>query len=110
MLLVDDQAAVRRGIRAYLEVLGIDVVAEAGDGREALRKQMDCVTATARITRRHPAVRVVILTSFGQQDRIQAALANGAEHCLFKDASPGEVVSAIRSPNRDLPIAEKPTA
>jgi DNA-binding NarL/FixJ family response regulator len=130
VLLVDDQASVRRGIRAYLEALDIEVAAEAGDGQEALEvlealdeceqlphvvlldllmPRMDGVTATARVTRRHPAVRVVILTGFGQQDRVQAALANGADRCLLKDCSPAEVAEAIHAA-ASRPISENPVA
>jgi CheY-like chemotaxis protein len=87
VFLVDDHAVVRRGIRAYLEAMGIVVATEAADGREVLCKleimaecgelpdvvlldlvmpNMDGATTTGRITRRYPDVRVVILTSFGQ--------------------------------------------
>ncbi|MGP4014575.1 response regulator [Saccharopolyspora sp. 5N708] len=131
VLIVDDHAAVRRGIRTYLEVLGIVVVAEAADGHEALHElevmaergelpdvvlldlvmpNMDGATATARITRRWPQIRVVILTSFGQQERIQAALSNGAARYLLKDAEPTEVVAAIREEAFPDPVlAQRPS-
>jgi DNA-binding NarL/FixJ family response regulator len=122
VFLVDDHAIVRRGIRSYLEALGIIVAAEAADGSEALLElkamadrnelpdvvlldlmmpNMDGVAATGRITRRYPCIRVVILTSFGRQDRILAALANGAHTYVFKDAEPSEVVAAIYSASSD---------
>lgn len=100
VLIVDDHAVVRRGIRAYLEVLDdLEVAAEAADGQEALEglesmaahselpdvvlidllmPRMDGVVATSRITERFPGVRVVVLTSFGEMERVHAALANGA--------------------------------
>ncbi|MCZ9344795.1 response regulator transcription factor, partial [Streptomyces sp. TRM76130] len=92
VLIVDDHAVVRRGIRAYLEALDeVEVVAEAADGEEALEAlaamavhqelpdvvlldlvmpRMDGVTATARITGQYPTVRVVVLTSFGEMERV----------------------------------------
>lgn len=119
VFVVDDHAAVRRGIRAYLTALGdFEVVAESADGRDALNKlgtmaaedtlphvvvldlvmpTMDGVTVTREITTRYPRVGVVILTSFGQQSRSKAALANGANACLLKDADPVDVVAAIRA-------------
>ncbi|HJQ46992.1 MAG TPA: response regulator transcription factor [Amycolatopsis sp.] len=121
VFLVDDQAAVRRGIRAYLEVLGIVVAAEAGDGVETLRQleamdrrgdlpdvvlldllmpRMDGITTTGRIARHYPGVRVVILTSFGQEEGIRAALARGATGYLLKDAGPVDVVTAIQDAHR----------
>ncbi|MFE1176425.1 response regulator [Streptomyces sp. NPDC058773] len=119
VVIVDDHAVVRRGIRAYLEVLDdLEVAAEAGNGLEALElleamaaygelpdvvlidllmPKMDGVAASARITQLYPDVRVVVLTSFGEMERVHAALANGAAGYLLKDAEPGEVVAAIRA-------------
>lgn len=118
VFVVDDHAAVRRGIRAYLTALGdFEVVAEAADGHDALDRLgsmaaegalphvvlldlvmpvMDGVTATREITTRYPLVGVVILTSFGQQSRVRAALSHGASACLMKDADPADVATAIR--------------
>lgn len=123
VLIVDDHAVVRRGLRAYLEVLDdMEVVAEAEDGEEALnllRKmsahqelpdvvlldllmpRMDGVATTARITSDYPEVRVVILTSFGEMERVHAALANGAAGYLLKSVGPNEVASAIHAAARD---------
>ncbi|MEO3928536.1 response regulator [Plantactinospora sp. CA-294935] len=117
VLVVDDHAVVRRGLRAYLEVVdGIDVIAEAGDGQEALDRiarltieqrapevvlmdlvmpRMDGIAATREIARRHPEVRVVVLTSFGEVERVQTALQAGAAGYLLKDAEPEEVMQAI---------------
>lgn len=119
VLIVDDHIVVRRGIRAYLEVLDdMRVAAEAGNGQEALDRlaamavhgdlpdvvlidllmpKMDGAAATARIRRLYPDVRVVVLTSFGEMERVHAALANGASGYLLKDAEPSEVVAAIRA-------------
>jgi DNA-binding NarL/FixJ family response regulator len=120
VLIVDDHAVVRRGIRAYLEALdGMEVAGEAVNGQDALDQldaaaahgeplpdlvlldlvmpKLDGVAATARITGRHPDVRVVVLTSFSEMERVHAALANGASGYLLKDAEAGEVVAAIRA-------------
>jgi DNA-binding NarL/FixJ family response regulator len=118
VFVVDDHAAVRRGIRAYLTALGeFEVVAESADGHDALNRlgamategalphvvlldlvmpRMDGVTATREITTRYPLVGVVILTSFGQLSQVQAALSNGASACLVKDADPAEVATALK--------------
>ncbi|MCR3721955.1 MULTISPECIES: response regulator [Prauserella salsuginis group] len=122
VLIVDDHAVVRRGIRAYLEVLDdLEVADEASDGKAALDRieamaahgdlpdvvlldllmpKVDGTAATARITQRFPGVRVVVLTSFGETERVHAALANGASGYLLKDAEPSEVVAAIRAAAR----------
>ena len=122
VLIVDDHAVVRRGLRAYLEFVDdLQVVAEAGDGQEALARldamaaqgelpdvvlidllmpKMDGAAATARITQRFTGVRVVVLTSFGEMQRVHAALVNGASGYLLKDAEPTEVVAAIRAAAR----------
>jgi DNA-binding NarL/FixJ family response regulator len=123
VLIVDDHAVVRRGIRAYLEVLDdMQVVAEAGDGQDALDKletmaahrelpdvvlldllmpRLDGAAAIARITTRHPGVRTVVLTSFGEMERVHAALASGASGYLLKSAGPAEVAAAIHAAARD---------
>ena len=123
VLVVDDHAVVRRGVVAYLEALEDVVVAgEAGTGAEALERlarasvldelpdvvlmdlqmpEMDGVTATAEIVRRFPGVKVVILTSFGETERVHAALEKGASGYLLKDAGPAEVDAALRAAVRD---------
>ncbi|MFD3842980.1 response regulator [Streptomyces sp. NPDC058642] len=122
VLIVDDHAVVRRGIRAYLEVLDdMEVAAEAADGQEALTRldamaahrelpdvvlidllmpKMDGATAIGAIKQRHPGLRVVVLTSFGEMERVHAALAQGAAGYLLKDADASEVVAAIRAAAR----------
>jgi DNA-binding NarL/FixJ family response regulator len=123
VMIVDDHAVVRRGVRAYLEALDdMAVAAEAADGQDALDQlakmavhdtlpdvvlldlvmpRMDGVQAASLITSRHPAVRVVILTSFGEMERVHAALAGGAVGYLLKDAGPAEVSTAIHAAARD---------
>jgi DNA-binding NarL/FixJ family response regulator len=122
-MIVDDHTVVRRGVRAYLEALDdMAVAAEAADGQDALDQlaamaardalpdvilldllmpRMDGVLAASLITGRYPAVRVVILTSFGEMERVHAALAGGAVGYLLKDAGPDEVATAIRAAAAD---------
>ena len=122
VLVVDDHAVVRRGLAAYLESAdGIEVVAEAANGREALEQlerlaagkrlprvvlmdvlmpEMDGISATGAVVADHPDVRVVVLTSFGEVERVNAALRAGAAGYLLKDAEPDEVAAAIRAAAR----------
>ncbi|HLU54060.1 MAG TPA: response regulator transcription factor [Pseudonocardia sp.] len=123
VLVVDDHSVVRRGVVAYLDVLDdIEVAGEATDGRDALDRlaaleraeglphvvlmdlqmpRMDGVTATAEIAQRFPSVRVVILTSFGENERVHAALQHGASGYLLKDAGAAEVAAALYAAARD---------
>jgi DNA-binding NarL/FixJ family response regulator len=122
VLVVDDHAVVRRGLAAYLESAdGIEVVAEAANGREALDQlarlaaqqrlpqvvlmdvlmpEMDGISAVREVLAAHPGVRVVMLTSFGEVERVHAALQAGAAGYLLKDADPDEVAAAIRAAAR----------
>jgi DNA-binding NarL/FixJ family response regulator len=120
VMIVDDHAIVRRGLLAYAETVpGLDVLGEAADGQQAVERlrqretlgeplpdvvlmdlkmpRMGGVEATAEIVRRHPGVRIVVLTSFGEAERVHAALAAGATGYVLKDAEPEEVVAAIRA-------------
>ncbi|MCW2538080.1 MAG: response regulator containing a CheY-like receiver domain protein and an DNA-binding domain [Modestobacter sp.] len=120
LMVVDDHAIVRRGILAYLDAVpAVRVIGEAADGQEALTRlaawraegaplpdvvlmdlqmpRMGGIAATAEITRAHPGVAVVVLTSFGEVERVHAALTAGAAGYLLKDADPGEVVAAVRA-------------
>jgi DNA-binding NarL/FixJ family response regulator len=123
VLVVDDHAVVRRGVVAYLEAIeDLEVAGEAGTGQEALdflsradahrelpdvvlmdlqMPVMDGVTATGEVVSRFPAVRVVILTSFGETERVHAAIERGASGYLLKDAGPTEVDAALRAAVRD---------
>jgi DNA-binding NarL/FixJ family response regulator len=122
VLVVDDHAVVRRGLSAYLESAdGIEAVAEAVNGRDALVQlrrlatenrlpkvvlmdvlmpEMDGISAIGEILASYPDVRVVMLTSFGEVERVYAALQAGAAGYLLKDADPDEVAAAIRAAAR----------
>ena len=119
VLLVDDHGVVRRGIEAYLDLVDdIEMVGEAGNGREALARvaemdaagrppdvvlmdllmpEMDGIAATAAIKARWPDIEVVALTSFIEEDKIHGALQAGATGYLLKDAAATEVAAAIRA-------------
>lgn len=113
VLLVDDHAVVRQGLRLFLGTQpDIEVVGEAADGREALARVaelrpdvvlmdlvlpgLDGIRATEEICRRHPGVRVLVLTSFSEQERVVPALQAGAVGYLLKDVGPDDLARAIR--------------
>jgi len=114
VLIVDDHAVVRRGLRGLLDLLDdMQVVGEAADGgaaiSEAARLQPDVVVmdlvmpgidglaATAAIKQAQPGVEIVALTSFVEESRVVAVLEAGACGYLLKDASDREVADAIRA-------------
>ncbi len=118
VLIVDDHAIVRQGLRTFLELqtegsaLPIEVVGEAVNGIEAIElsrrtqpdvvlldlvmPQMDGIQATPRILESSPHTRVVILTSFGEEDKVLPAIRAGAQGYLLKDIPPAELVRAVR--------------
>jgi DNA-binding NarL/FixJ family response regulator len=112
VLLADDHAVVRQGLRTFLDLQeDIEVVAEAGDGQaavDAARRTdpdvilldlvmpvMDGVGALKHL--RESRARTIVLTSFGDDDKLFAALRAGAAGYLLKDVEPAELVNAIRS-------------
>jgi NarL family two-component system response regulator LiaR len=120
VLVVDDQAIVRRGIRALLATEpDLEVVGEAADGEAALRTAaglrpdvvlmdlvmpgVDGVEATRRLTDGDPAVRVVVLTSFATDEHVFPAIKAGALGYLLKDSDPDDLVRAIRQAHRGEP-------
>lgn len=113
VLLVDDQALVRAGFRLVLELEeDIEVIGEAADGGQALRllaeRPVDVVLmdiqmpglngieATREVTRRQLG-RVLMLTTFGEEEHLMAALRAGASGFLLKTATPEELVAAVRA-------------
>jgi len=122
VFLVDDHTVVRRGMRAFFDLLDdIEVLGEANDGRAALDElavlaarddlpdvvvmdllmpRLDGVAATRTIKRLYPQVEVVALTSFSEAERVHLALEAGAAGYLLKDAEADEVVAAVRAAHR----------
>ncbi len=113
VLVADDQALVRTGFRMILTADGIDVVAEAADGEqavEAVRRtrpdvvlmdirmpELDGLEATRRILTGAPDdPRVIMLTTFDLDDLVYAALSAGASGFLLKDVTPEHLVAAVR--------------
>lgn len=120
VLIVDDHAVVRHGVRGYLEAhADIEVVGEAASGAEAVRLAgdlvpdvvlmdlvmpgMDGVAATAAIHRLSPVSRIVVLTSFHADTHVFPALRAGAFSYLLKDVAPADLVTAVRAAARGEP-------
>jgi DNA-binding NarL/FixJ family response regulator len=114
LLIVDDHAVVREGLRLlFATTPGIEVVGMAGDGAVAVEQArvlapdvvlmdlgmpvVDGIEATRRIVARDPDARVVVLTSYTDQDRIVAALDAGALGYVLKHSDSDVVVRAIRA-------------
>ncbi len=117
ILLAEDHTLVRAGIRALLQnIEGVEVVAEAGDGREALRLTqqqhpdivfmdiamagLNGLDATARLVREFPDVRVIMLSMHANEEYVLQALRAGAVGYLLKDAGTAELELAVRSVGR----------
>jgi len=120
VLIADDHAVVRRGLRLFLDLQDdIEVVAEAADGAEAARLAeaaepdvlvmdlampgVDGIEATQLVREAHPATRIVMLSSF-VDERVVPALRAGADGYLTKDAEPDRLADAIRQIHRGEPV------
>jgi DNA-binding NarL/FixJ family response regulator len=116
VLIADDEPLMRAGIKAILGTADdIELVAEAGDGREALQivreRRVDVAVLDIRMPRMDglacarelhvlaPSVRVVMLTTFGEDENIVRALSEGAAGFLLKDSAPEELLRAVRAVN-----------
>ena len=114
VLIVDDHAVVREGLRTFLELQdGIEVAGEAGDGQRAIQLAselepdvilmdlvmpgVDGVTAMRAVRKRSPRSRVIVLTSFLDDERLMPAIEAGADGYLLKDVEPSELARAIRT-------------
>ena len=113
VLLVDDQTLIRQGIRLLLEMEpDIQVVGQAADGRLALEQvealhpdvvlmdvrmpELDGIAATRLLSARHPEVKVIILTTFEDDETVFEGLKAGASGYLLKDISSEEMAQAVR--------------
>ena len=127
VLITDDHAIVRKGIRALLATeIDIEVVGEAGDGAEAVAQaralrpdvvlmdlvmpKVDGIEATRQITAELPGVRVLVLTSFAADDKVFPAIKAGALGYLLKDTGPHELVRAIHQVHRGQPSLDASVA
>jgi NarL family two-component system response regulator LiaR len=114
VLVADDHGVVREGLRSFLALQDdIEVVGEAGDGEEALEAvrrlgpdvalmdlvmpRMDGIEAIRHIRAESPQTRVIVLTSFVDEDKMLPAVRAGAAGYLLKDVEPQELVTAIRT-------------
>jgi NarL family two-component system response regulator LiaR len=114
VLIVDDHAVVREGLRMFLELQdGIEVAGEAADGEEAVEQvealrpdvvlmdlvmpKLDGVGAMRELRKRHFNPRVIVLTSFLDDDRLLPAVRAGAAGYLLKNAEPAELARAVRA-------------
>jgi NarL family two-component system response regulator LiaR len=123
VLIADDHAILRKGIRALLSTEpDIEVVGEASDGAEALAQaealqpdvilmdlvmpKMDGIEATRQVTASQQGRRVLVLTSFAADDKVFPAIKAGALGYILKDTGPDDLVRAIRQVHRGEPTLE----
>ncbi|MFJ3922502.1 response regulator [Streptomyces sp. NPDC090022] len=114
VVIADDEPLIRAGIRMILTSdPGIEVVAEAPDGRQAVELArahhpdvvlldiqmpvLDGLSALAELRRAVPQARALILTTFGERENVMRALAEGGAGFLLKDTAPGELIGAVRA-------------
>jgi DNA-binding NarL/FixJ family response regulator len=127
VLIVDDHAVVREGLRTFLQLQdGIDVIGEAADGEQAVHRalelepdvilmdlvmpQLDGIGAMRELRRRASASRVIVLTSFLDDERLMPALQAGAAGYLLKDVEPAELARAVRSACADEALIDPTVA
>ncbi|HSR24069.1 MAG TPA: response regulator transcription factor [Candidatus Eisenbacteria bacterium] len=120
VLLVDDHLVVRRGLRAFLQLQpDIEVVGEAGGGEAAVAAaaagrpdvvlmdlvmpEGDGVAAIRALAAASPGLRVLVLSSFADDERVFAAMQAGAAGYLLKDVQPDALADAIREVNQGRP-------
>jgi NarL family two-component system response regulator LiaR len=117
VLIADDHAVVRQGLRTFINLQeDMEVVGEANDGAQAVElagdllpdvilldlvmPQMDGVEATKQILERSPKSHILILTSFGEDDKVFPAIRAGAQGYLLKDIHPEALIQAVREANQ----------
>jgi NarL family two-component system response regulator LiaR len=126
VLLVDDHAVVREGLRNFLALQdGLEIVGEASDGNEAIEQAqrhepdvilmdlvmpgLDGIGAMRQLRARSPDSRVIVLTSFLEDERVLPAIQAGAAGYLLKNVEPAELARAIRAAHAGEAIID-PTA
>jgi DNA-binding NarL/FixJ family response regulator len=114
VLLADDQGIVRRGMRALLETEpGVQIVAEASDGQEALRlcetadpdvvildvamPKLNGIDVAAQARKRRPDLRIIVLSMYADESYVVRALAAGARGYLLKEATDDDLLPALRA-------------
>lgn len=119
IFIADDHAIVRKGLYALIATEpGMEVIGEAGNGLDAVRlvnqlkpdvvlmdlvmPKLDGIEAIDQITRENPKVRILALTSFAEDDKVFPAIKSGALGYLLKDASPHQLLQAIRDVHRGV--------
>jgi len=117
ILIADDHAVVRKGLLALIQTEGgMEVAGEAANGAEAVElaatlrpdvilldlvmPRMDGIEAIREICRNDPEARILVLTSFSEDEKVLTAIEVGAMGCLLKDATPDELLRAIRDVHR----------
>lgn len=117
VLIVDDHQVVRYGLRTFLELQeDIELVGEAGDGISALElvkslspdvvlmdlvmPRLDGVEATRQVKATNPGIKVIVLTSFTEDEKVFPAIQAGASSYMLKDISPDNLVDTIRAVHR----------
>ncbi|MGZ4165494.1 MAG: response regulator [Solirubrobacteraceae bacterium] len=127
VLIVDDHAVVREGLRTFLELQdGIEVVGEAADGEQAVAQatalapdvilmdlvmpRLDGIEAMRELSRLQSPSRVIVLTSFLDDERLMPALQAGAAGYLLKDVEPAELARAVRSACADEALIDPTVA
>lgn len=113
VLLADDEALIRTGIRLVLETADdIEIIAEAANGSEAVElvrrhridvalldirmPKLDGLAAAEQIVQQVPHTRIIMLTTFGEEEYVARALRTGAAGFLLKDTSPDGLIDAVR--------------
>lgn len=125
VMIVDDHDMVRIGLRTYLMLEPkFDVIAEAGNGRDAINQlnamteeerphiilmdlmmpEMDGIEATRTIMASHPSMKIVMLTSFLEDDKVYGAIEAGAVSYVLKTVSAEELIYAINGAFKGMPV------
>jgi len=117
ILIVDDHKMVREGLKVFVAMIpDMQIAGEARDGSEAVEMaallkpdvilldlvmpKMDGIEAAQKICQQNPQARILMVTSFAEDERVMAAIQAGASGYLLKDSSPQELETALRAISR----------